>query len=114
MWRLLISFLFISAIAIAAILFAVDTKVNQPLLITESQFYTVKSGTSFHTLLKDLDNKHWLQNSVLLKVFAKLNPELTSLKTGTYQLSAEMSLTALLTLLNSGVEHQFKIKSFHY
>lgn len=109
MWRLVISVLFVSALAVAAILFAVDNKVKQPLLITESQLYTVKPGISFHRLLKDLDKKQWLENSILLKVFAKLNPELISLKAGTYQLNAGMSLPTLLKLLNSGVEHQFKI-----
>ena len=43
------------------------------------------------------------------KVAGKFHPELTKIKSGTYQFQEGASLKDILTILNKGIEHQFKV-----
>lgn len=108
MIRALLVLILLAGLAVGGGWVHVNNKVEQPLPISVD-FYTIKPGTSYSHLINDFKRNGWIDSKLVFKVYGKLNPELTQLKAGTYQLQADMSFIALLALLNSGEEHQFKI-----
>lgn len=86
-----------------------EKNMNQPMQITKQQLFTVKSGTSVSTFSKILVNNQWLKNPFWLGAYARLYPEKTVIKAGTYQIEPQMSLRNLLALVTSGKEHQFSL-----
>ena len=77
--------------------------------IEKTQLFTVQEGIHFSRLGDDLLAKSIIKNQTGWKAISKLHPELTNIKSGTYQLEVGMSLEDILQLINSGKEHQFKI-----
>ncbi len=109
MRRFLVALLLLLMAASGAVLYVVQQQVNQPLTALNQQFYTIKPGLSYHHLLKDFKARNWIDETLPLKIYAKLNPQFSALKAGTYQLPANSSFKSAVALFNSGIEHQFKI-----
>lgn len=86
-----------------------EKKMNQPLSIPATQMLTIKQGTSLASISKELVKKGWLEDRFWLRAYARLKPNKTVIKVGTYQVLANSSLQSLLTLITSGKEHQFKL-----
>lgn len=77
----------------------------------QQPIYTVKPGSSVQSLCR-----HWQQlgqltkaDCFLLKLYSKLNPHLASVKQGSYRVSDDMSLLALLSLFREGNVAQFSL-----
>ena len=85
-----------------------EKKMNQPLPIVKAQLFTIKNGTSVTSFARELVKNQWLNNRYWLGVYARLHPEKTLIKAGTYQVLAHSSLQDILTLVTSTKEHQFK------
>ena len=92
-----------------AVLFHFDKTVHQPLNIVEVTSYQVKPGQSAKGILNRLKDQGIISDSVGLKIRLKLEPALTQVKVGTYELLPTMSALDLLTLFSSGKEQQFSI-----
>ncbi|WP_438863166.1 endolytic transglycosylase MltG [Neptunicella sp.] len=75
----------------------------QPMIIN------VKKGQTAHGLINQLVNQQLLKKQIWSKVLFKLEPELAAIKSGTYQVSANMPLLALLEMMRQGKEMQFSI-----
>lgn len=82
---------------------------NEPLQITQQQLFTVKQGASVGSFSRELVDKEWLKNRFWLRTYARLYPEKTIIKAGTYQVLPNLSLQSLLVLVTSGKEHQFSL-----
>ncbi|MGB1261396.1 MAG: endolytic transglycosylase MltG [Cognaticolwellia sp.] len=101
--------LLLAIAAVVGVMITAQMKVEQPLMLEESQFLTIKPGTSFHGFSKQLVNSAWLDNRFWLRSYVKFNPAQSKIKSGTYQVSAHMRVIDLLNLVVSGKEHQFSI-----
>lgn len=87
----------------------VKSSLALPVQTSESVLLTVKSGTSFHGLLTQLNQAEMIPASRWTRWIPRLEPQLTRLKSGTYQVTPEMTLQDVLALVVSGREHQFAI-----
>jgi UPF0755 protein len=96
-------------ISFVATLFYFDKKVHQPLNLVSATVYQVKSGQSAKGILNRLKEQGIITNNIGLKIRLKLEPELTNIKIGTYELLPSMSALDLLELFSSGKELQFSI-----
>ncbi|TWX73955.1 endolytic transglycosylase MltG [Colwellia sp. C1TZA3] len=99
----------LSILAVVVVMIMSEMKVQQPLAIKQAEFLTIKPGTSFNAFSKQLVNKGWLQERFWLRSYVKFNPQDSKIKSGTYQVQANMSTAVLLNLVVSGKEHQFSI-----
>ena len=89
--------------------YLLDQQMNQPINLKQSTLITVKPGTSLLLFSNVLVNKNWISNRFWLRSYAKLYPEKSQIKTGTFKLNANITLKDLLKLLVMGKEHQFTI-----
>ncbi|MEJ2763148.1 endolytic transglycosylase MltG [Photobacterium sp. MCCC 1A19761] len=87
----------------------VKASLNQTVTQQENVLLTVKTGTSFRGLLAQLDQEKIIPVSIWSRWIPRLEPQLTRLKSGTYQITPTMALHDILTLVVSGREHQFAI-----
>jgi UPF0755 protein len=102
-------FLLLAVTTVGSVVTISQMKVQQPLTIKQAEFITIKPGTSFNAFSKQLISKGWLEDRFWLRIYAKINPEQSKIKSGTYQVLANMSVIDLLHLVVSGKEHQFSI-----
>ncbi|MDA7746581.1 endolytic transglycosylase MltG [Psychromonas sp.] len=103
--------LFLCVIAVAGFMWAqqqVNYYLHSP-RVTETQLFTLQDGSYFSHLGPQLVEQGLLDNTTWWKVVSKLKPELTKIKSGTYQLPQGASLADILIILNSGREYEYKI-----
>jgi len=77
--------------------------------IEKTTMFTVNSGSNFARLGKDFAEKSIVEVSYWWKLVGKLHPELTQIKSGTYEFQKGLNLIDILKILNEGREHQFKV-----
>ncbi|MCW8330809.1 endolytic transglycosylase MltG [Photobacterium sp. SDRW27] len=87
----------------------VKASLQQPVSNETAVFITVNPGTSFRGLLNQLAEKQIVPASKWTRWIYRLEPELTHIKTGTYQIPNTGTLRDVLGLIASGKEHQFAI-----
>nr|WP_211324664.1 endolytic transglycosylase MltG [Orbus hercynius] len=80
-------------------------ELNEP-----EQLFVLKRGTSIANLVKQVEQESLMTDAYLIPYLMKIHPELQGIKSGTYQLSATMTVEQFLQLLVSGKEVQFAIK----
>ncbi len=80
-----------------------------PLLITQLQEVKVRPGDTSYALLSQWQTQGWIGSAFWARLGLRLEPQLASLKTGTYGLTPEMTLRQALAHLVSGHELQFQI-----
>jgi UPF0755 protein len=84
----------------------------QPLSITEPiPSYLLEKGTSFNSLLSDLETKGVISKPYYIKLYMKLNPEVGHIKAGEYRIDQELTPATLIARFVSGdsVKHFFTI-----
>lgn len=77
--------------------------------IDKTQLFTVKKGSNYSRLGDNLLAKSIITNIHWWKVIGKLYPELTHIRSGTYQIKEGFNLEDILLTINRGKEHQFKV-----
>ena len=95
-----------------AVVFTVQQKVEHYLSmprIETAQLFTVQAGSNFSRLGHRLAEQAIIDDLSWWKVTGKLHPQLTKIKSGTYQFPAGANLQQILSILNAGIEHQFKV-----
>lgn len=105
-------FLLIVSISITAVYVVVQHKVEYYLTtprIEKTMMFTVNSGSNFSRLGKNFVEQSIIKQSYWWKLVGKLHPELTKIKSGTYEFQKGLNLNDILLLLNQGIEHQFKV-----
>jgi UPF0755 protein len=99
----------LSILVAGLLMISAEVKIQQPLTITQAELLTIKPGTSFNGFSKQLVARGWLDNRFWLRSYVKFNPQLSNIKSGTYQIPANVTMFDLLNLVVSGKEHQFSI-----
>ncbi|WP_435235065.1 endolytic transglycosylase MltG [Psychromonas sp. PT13] len=105
-------FFLIVIIAITVSYVVVQQKVENYLTtprIENTMMFTVNPGSNFARLGKGFVDQNIVETSYWWKLVGKIHPELTHIKTGTYEFQKGFSLNDILLMLNQGVEHQFKV-----
>lgn len=85
-----------------------DKYINTPLIDT-TMLFTVNSGSNYSRLGNTLLNDALITDLTWWKVLGKLQPELTNIKSGTYQFEQGFTLHDILVTLNQGNEYQFRV-----
>lgn len=109
--KIAIAFFLLFALALAALFFAkqqIDDYLTQP-RIDETQLITIKQGSHFSRLGDQLLAQSIVTDLRWWKVIGKLHPELTQIKSGTYQIKQGFNLQDILVTVNTGKEYQFKV-----
>ncbi|OBT08514.1 ABC transporter substrate-binding protein [Vibrio sp. UCD-FRSSP16_10] len=83
--------------------------VNQPILLDQPTLLTIKSGTSFNTLLNRLESNGWIESNEFSKLVSRAYPELTKVKAGTFEIGPNYTLRQTLLGLVNGSQAQFSI-----
>ncbi|WP_341488727.1 endolytic transglycosylase MltG [Photobacterium damselae subsp. damselae] len=110
--KLMIVIVLLGVIAAGGVVFAyqeVMASLSQPVTTEQKELITVKPGTSFRSLLNQLEKQVIIPASQWYRWIGHVEPELLQLKAGSYLVEPKMTLQQLLTLIGSGKEHQFSI-----
>lgn len=76
----------------------------------QNEIFILKKGTSLNQLIEQVKQSDLLEQVYLLPYLYKLDPKLSSIKAGTYQLHPHMTVADFLRLLVSGKENNFSIQ----
>ncbi|SQI41044.1 putative aminodeoxychorismate lyase [Leminorella richardii] len=114
MKKKLIGILAVAVLAGAAGAFAgyqwLQNYAQRPLSLKEPIYFTLPSGTGQAALGNLLVEKGVVSDVKALPWLLRLQPDLGGFKAGTYQLTPEMDIKAMLLLFRSGKEAQFSIR----
>jgi UPF0755 protein len=105
------AFAILFALALIAIVVAkqqIEEYLNQP-RIDKTQLITVPDGSNFSRLGDELLSQSIVVNLRWWKVIGKLYPELTKIRSGTYEIKEGFNLQDILLTINTGKEFQFKV-----
>lgn len=80
--------------------------ITSPLLVSTNTHFEVKKGTGFNQLCKQWQAKGWLESCWRYQVVAKLDPTLTDLKAGLYELTSDSVITNIKKI-NKGDQVSF-------
>ncbi|XKM14148.1 endolytic transglycosylase MltG [Orbaceae bacterium ac157xtp] len=84
---------------------------KQPINLQEStQLFTLERGKSVKQLIRQIEDEKLIDNAYLITYLLKVRPSLQHIKSGTYQLTPNMTVEDFLKLLNSGKEVQYAIR----
>jgi len=112
MIKKILPILFFIALLLIGTFFWGMQQINQYLdepRVEETRLFTLPEGRYFSHLGTQLIEEALLDDINWWKVISKLKPELTKIKSGTYQLPKGASLEDILTILCSGQEYHFKL-----
>ena len=87
MLKVILSVAFLAIISTAIGYQQLQATLQSPLNISESTQFEVKKGTGFNKLCQQWQAKNWVESCWRYQVIAKLDPTLTDLKAGLYELS---------------------------
>ncbi|MEL0632504.1 endolytic transglycosylase MltG [Pseudoalteromonas carrageenovora] len=80
--------------------------ITSPLLVSTNTHFEVKKGTGFNQLCKQWQVKGWVEDCLRYQVVAKLDPTLTDLKAGLYELTSD-SVINNIKKINQGEQVSF-------
>lgn len=104
--------LFVAAIAAGGFLFVQQQTTlyaNQTVKLSEPTIITIENGSSFSSVLIQLEREQWIDASQYSSLLRRFQPELTKIKAGTFLIQPELSLAEVLMFISKGREHQFAI-----
>lgn len=85
------------------------TYTNHEIKIDKDTLITINEGATYYSVIDQLVESKMIEPSFLTRLAVKVNPRLSLLKTGTYQVKPKMTFNDVFQLINSGKEHQFSI-----
>ena len=80
--------------------------IQTPLQIANNTQFEVKKGTGFNKLCRQWQQQQWVEDCWRFQILAKLDPTLTDLKAGLYELSADSVLNNIKKI-NQGQQISF-------
>ncbi|WP_417668150.1 endolytic transglycosylase MltG [Pseudoalteromonas tetraodonis] len=80
--------------------------IQTPLQIADNTQFEVKKGTGFNKLCRQWQQQQWVEDCWRFQILAKLDPTLTDLKAGFYELSAD-SVINNIKKINQGEQVSF-------
>lgn len=88
----------------------VDQRMQSPLKLEQPELLVVNPGEYAHFIINRLFERQIITSSVDIKIGLKLEPSLSLIRSGTYELTPGMSIRDLFNKLSSGEEKQFSIQ----
>ncbi|MGB2079925.1 MAG: hypothetical protein ACPHV3_09060, partial [Vibrio sp.] len=82
------------------------TFLAQPIQVTEAEYFQVESGMNLPKLVQNLSDSGKINHSPWVPLLRILEPELTKIKVGTFEIVPQMPLRDFLERVTRGVEHQ--------
>ena len=82
---------------------------KQRLSLQQPTTLTIPTGYTASRLIQELSERHWLDEPFKLKLLFKLQPELTKLRSGEYEIRVGDTLKTLLERLISGRSVQYRV-----
>ena len=107
--KIVIYFTLLILLFVGGFIYLLDQQMNKPIHLNVPTMVTVKPGLSLSSFSTDLVNKGWIDNRFWLRTYARLYPENSNIKRGTFKVKANIALKELLQQLVLGKEHQFTI-----
>lgn len=86
MLRIIISVILLAMLSSAIGYHQLQTTINSTLTVAKPTQFEVKKGTGFNQLCQQWRAKNWLEGCFRYQILAKLDPTLTDLKAGLYEL----------------------------
>ena len=81
----------------------------QAIVLQEDKVWTVKPGSGFNQICRQLAREDVIARCGPLKWYSKFHPKLRQVKAGSYLVKAGSDHLMLMVLLSSGVEHQYPV-----
>ncbi|KDC50072.1 endolytic transglycosylase MltG [Pseudoalteromonas fuliginea] len=106
MLKVILSVLFLAVITTAVGYQQLQATINSPLKVAQNTQFEVKHGTGFNKLCHQWQAKNWVESCWRYQVIAKLDPTLTDLKAGLYELTAD-SVISNIKKINQGQQVSF-------
>lgn len=103
--------LLLSVLVIIALFFAkqqITEYLTEPRL-DKTQLIVIQSGSNFSRLGDQLLNELIITDLRWWKAVGKLHPELTQIRSGTFEIKEGFNLVDILTAINTGKEYQFRV-----
>ncbi len=97
-------------VGVSALVYSVNSAFHKPLLIGHSQVLTVDSSMYANGIIEDLSERSILRSPLLIKLALKMEPEMSQIKAGTYELKFGMSVRDLFFNLSNGKEMTFMVQ----
>ncbi|GAC14844.1 endolytic transglycosylase MltG [Aliiglaciecola lipolytica] len=91
------------------LIYQINSAFNNPLNIVGSQILVVDKGQYAHSVINKIHQRGILKHPLLVKAALKLEPELSHIKTGTYELTLGMSARDMFNVLSKGLEKTYQI-----
>jgi len=99
----------IIVLSLLVFLLILQQKINQPMALKNNTFITIEAGDSTRHLGHQLIAKGFINSTIWLRSYVKLQPAYGAIKKGTYEIQPNTSLRQLLQQLITGKEYQFSI-----
>ncbi|MBG9991682.1 endolytic transglycosylase MltG [Pseudoalteromonas sp. NZS71_1] len=106
MLKVILSVLFLAVITTAIGYQQLQATINSPLKVAQNTQFEVKHGTGFNKLCQQWQANNWVEGCWRYQVIAKLDPTLTDLKAGLYELTAD-SVINNVKKINQGQQINF-------
>lgn len=74
----------------------------EPLVISEPITVNVASGSSFYQLMRDFEQRGWINNVDLMRLYVRKNPQLVNIKAGEYRIESGASALDVIEQINRG------------
>lgn len=97
------------ALLFISFFYLLEKNMNQAIHLNEPTLVTVKAGVSLSSFSKELVDKGWIDDRFWIRAYARIYPEYSQIKTGTFELPLNTTVKNLLRQLVDGKEHQFTI-----
>ena len=78
--------------------------------LDESVAFELESGTPFIRVAREMEDRGWIDNAEWLRLYARINPELASLRAGFYEFTPGMSPRDMLEVMASGRTRTWPIR----
>lgn len=85
-------------------------QLRAPLPFSEPQVLEVSQGTPFVHIARTMEDRGWVDRAEWLRLYARFNPELESLKAGYYEFAPGMSALDMLAMMAAGDSKRWPIR----
>jgi len=83
---------------------------EEPIALSEPAFVELKRGTSYIGLARELEQRGFVENAFWVRVRGRLEPELTGIQSGYYQVEPGMSALELIRRMARGETHSWSVR----
>ena len=106
MLKVILSVLFLALFSSVIGYQQLQATIKTPLKVANNTQFEVKKGTGFNQLCRQWQQQQWVKDCWRFQILAKLDPTLTDLKTGLYELSSD-SVINNIKKINQGQQVSF-------